>query len=106
MIGEEDTLGIVELQSSETCPPELQTRDLRDVEAPIVEEPEANVLLNVDSSTSLNNPEFMNSFNPSSMHDMLPSDIREDLDKIKSNGTRPDKASMEEKAFIRVQDDI
>ena len=106
MIGEEDTLGIVELQSSETCPAELQTQDLRDDVPTIIEEPEPNVLLNVDSSTSLNNPEFMNSFNPSSMHDMLPSDIREDLDKIKSNGTRPNKASMEEKAFIRVQDDI
>ena len=76
-----------------TCPPELQTKDLR-VDVPISEEPEANVLLNVDSSTSLNNPEFLNSFNPSSMHDMLPSDIREDLDKIKSNRSRPDKGSM------------
>ena len=86
MIGEEDTLGIVELQSSETCPPELQTKDLRDDVPTIIEEPEPNVLLNVDSSTSLNNPEFMNSFNPSSLHDMLPSDIREDLEKIKSTG--------------------
>ena len=105
MIGEEDTLGIVELQSSETCPPELKTKDLG-VDVPIVEEPEPNVLLNVDSSTSLNNPDFLNSFNPSSLHDMLPSDIREDLDKIKSTGSRPKKGSMDEKAFIRVQDEV
>ena len=81
------------------------------MDIPIVEEPpepnpEVNVLLNVDSSTSLNNPEFMNSFNPSSMHDMLPSDIREDLDKVKSTKSRPKHGSMEEKAFIQVQDQV
>ena len=42
------------------------------------------VILNIDSCTSLGNAEFLNSFNPSTMHvDLLPSDLREDLDKLK-----------------------
>ena len=77
-----ETLGLGDIMSSELSPELINPRSPR-IDQPIQEEPaaeEPKVILNIDSSTSLVNADFLNTVDPSCMHvDLLPSDIREDL---------------------------
>ena len=76
------TLGLADIMSSELSPELINPRSPR-IDEPIQEEPaaeEPKVILNIDSSTSLVNADFLNTVDPSCMHvDLLPSDIREAL---------------------------
>ena len=81
-------LGNIEIASSELNQELVNQRSPR-IDEPIQEEPataeEPKVILNIDSSTSLVNADFLNSMDPSSLQmELLPSDIREDL--IKKQG--------------------
>ena len=91
------TLGIIELNSSDASPvvvnvmahPQQMLDPQQQTSAqPSIPDTEENVLLNIDSSLSLNNVQFLNSLNPPSevANVMLPVDLRDDLRSRRGRG--------------------